>query len=159
MSEFRSMPSLQPQAAAGFRFAVVVSRFNAPITSRLEEGAVTTLLEYGADDPRVLYVPGAYELPMAAHRLALGGDVDAVICVGALIRGDTAHFDVLAQSTANAIQDVVRHTGIPVSFGLITCENLAQAEARAGGAHGNKGVEAAFAAIEMAALFTAIGGG
>ena len=102
-------------------------------------------------------MPGAYELPQAAHRLAAAGRYDAIVCIGALIRGETAHFDVLAHATAAAVQDAARATGVPMAFGVLTCEDHAQARARAGGARGNKGREAALAAIEMARLFAGDG--
>lgn len=154
MSELRSEAPFAEDAAAGLRFGVVVSRFNEDVTGRLRDGVTKTLERYGADpeDVLVVDVPGAYELPLAALRLAADGELDAVVCVGALIRGETSHFDVLAHSVAHAIQDAMRETGVPIAFGVITCENAEQAEARAGGEHGNKGVEAALAAIEMAIL-------
>ncbi len=155
MSEHRVASDLGQDAASPYRFAVVVSVFNEAITTRLCEAAVATLTQHGAvsDRIRVIRVPGAYELPMAAHRLAVAGEVDAVVCLGALVRGETAHFDVLAHSTASAIQDAARATGIPISFGVITCDSIEQAETRAGGECGNKGAEAALAAIQMAILY------
>ena len=125
------------------------------MTDRLEEGARQVLVEHGADVSavRTVHAPGAYELPMVAHHVASAGATDAVICLGTLLRGETAHFDVLAHAVAGAVQATVRETGVPVSFGVITCDTLQQAEARAGGEHGNKGAEAALAAIEMATLY------
>ena len=154
MSQDRPESTLDAQAGAGLRFAVVTSRYNTAITDRLRAGAVDALTAHGvaAGDIVTEWVPGAFELPMAAWRLARAG-VDGVVCLGALIRGETAHFDVLAHATAAAVQETVRESGVPVSFGVITTENLAQAEARAGGDHGNKGQEAALAALEMALLF------
>lgn len=154
MSELRSDAGLSADAGEGLRFAVVVSRFNEDITSRLCDAALETLAAHGVDDEDVLVVdvPGAFELPMAALAAAGSGEVDGVVCIGALIRGETSHFDVLAHSVALAIQNAFRETGVPMSFGVITCENREQAEARAGGVHGNKGVEAALAALEMALL-------
>lgn len=159
MSESRSRTDLAPDAAAGWRFGVVVSRFNEGITERLLEGARETLAAHGAsgDDVETVHVPGAYELPMGAALLASREDIHAVICVGALVRGETPHFDVLASSVAHALQDVAREFALPVAFGLITCDNEEQAWARAGGARGNKGEEAALAAIEMVALFARAG--
>lgn len=155
MSRLRAASDLPHDAAVGLRFAVVVSRFHEAVTARLRDGAVAALRAHGARElnVRVLQVPGAYELPMAAWRVARDGQVDAVICVGALIRGETSHFDVLAQATAQALQDAARDTGVPMAFGVLTCESVQQAEARAGGERGNKGSEAALAALEMALLF------
>lgn len=157
MSDLHPAPELQPDAAAGFRFAVVTSAFNATITERLRDGAVAALAAHGAEQVLQIAVPGAYELPMAAHRVAAAGKVSAVVCCGALIRGETPHFDVLAHSAAIAMQDAVRDTGVPITFGLITCDTMQQALARCGGDKGNKGAEAALAAIEMAAVFASIG--
>lgn len=155
MSELRGASDLGPEVAKPYRFAIVVSAFNVAITSRLCDGAVATLTHHGAalDQIQILRVPGAYELPMAAHRVATTGVVDAVVCLGVLVRGETPHFDVLAHSTAIAIQDAARKTGVPISFGVLTCESTQQAEARAGGECGNKGAEAALAAIQMAVLY------
>ncbi len=159
MSESRSQVELAPDAAAGWRFGIVVSRFNEEITERLLEGAREALSAHGATgkDVEVVRVPGAYELPMGAALLASREDIHAVICLGALIRGETSHFDVLASSTAHALQAVAREFALPVGFGLITCEDEAQAKARAGGDRGNKGAEAALAAIEMVGVFASAG--
>jgi len=159
MSEFRSQSDLAPDAAAGWRFAIVVSRFNESITERLLAGARETLAAHGAtgDDVETVHVPGAYELPIGAALLASREDIHAVICVGALIRGETPHFDVLASSVAHALQEVALEFALPVAFGLITCENEEQAWARAGGERGNKGAEAALAAIEMVGVFAGSG--
>ncbi|MFQ5742847.1 MAG: 6,7-dimethyl-8-ribityllumazine synthase [Acidobacteriota bacterium] len=137
--------------AAGFRFAVVRSCTNPALTERLLSGALDTLGKHGVGDDatRVIEVPGAFELPMMAAKLARGGHVDAIICVGALVRGETPHFDHLCAAVAQGIQWVAIQTGLPVTFGVLTCDTLDQARARAGGAKGNKGVEAAVAAIEM----------
>ena len=156
MSETHPANILAPDAASGKRFGVLASRFNEHITDVLLEGAVRTLHEHGADAVHVHRVPGAYELPFAAGALARTGGLDAIVCLGALIRGETSHFDVLAHSTAIALQEVGREHGLPVAFGVITCENEEQALARAGGTHGNKGEEAALAAIEMTQVFAAI---
>lgn len=154
MSQLRSDADLAADAASGKRFALVVSRFHGELTDSLRGAAETTLADHGAHahDIVTIRVPGAFELPMAADRMAASGRFDAVICLGVLIRGETAHFDVLAHATARAIQDVALITGTPVTFGVLTCDSRAQALARCGGEHGNKGVEAAVAAIEMAAL-------
>jgi 6,7-dimethyl-8-ribityllumazine synthase len=159
MSDQAPNPDLVSDAGAGRRFGVVASRWNAEIVDRLLVGAVATLQHYGVaeSDIRVTRVPGAYELPMAATALARSGNVEAVICIGVLVRGDTPHFDVLAHSVASALQDAARETSVPMSFGVLTTENLAQAEARAGGEHGNKGAEAAEAALEMAVVFDELG--
>lgn len=140
--------------AQGLRFALVVSRFNEALTSRLESGAVDCLLRHGADDGdiTIVRVPGAWEIPMVAARIAGDGSVDAVISVGALVRGGTAHFDLLAAEVAKGVAQAAVTTGVPMTFGVITAENLEQAVERAGTKMGNKGWEAALAAIEMARL-------
>jgi 6,7-dimethyl-8-ribityllumazine synthase len=140
--------------AQGLRFALVVSRFNEALTSRLETGAVDCLLRHGAkeDDIIIVRVPGAWEIPMVAARIAGDGSVDAVISVGALVRGGTAHFDLLAAEVAKGVAQAAVTTGVPMTFGVITAENLEQAVERAGTKMGNKGWEAALAAIEMARL-------
>jgi 6,7-dimethyl-8-ribityllumazine synthase len=140
--------------AQGLRFALVVSRFNEALTSRLESGAVDCLLRHGADegDITIVRVPGAWEIPMVAARIAGDGSVDAVISVGALVRGGTAHFDLIAAEVAKGVAQAAVTTGVPMTFGVITAENLEQAVERAGTKMGNKGWEAALAAIEMARL-------
>ncbi|HIA49721.1 MAG TPA: 6,7-dimethyl-8-ribityllumazine synthase [Acidobacteria bacterium] len=155
MSELPKHADLAPEAAAGFRFAVVVSRFNRRITKALLEGAQTTLATHGALDSDIFVceVPGAFELPVAASRLA-DGRFDAIICLGVVIKGETPHFDYLSFSVAHGIQEVAIRSGIPAIFGVLTCEHREHAEARAGGSKGNKGAEAAIAAIEMANLFS-----
>ena len=141
--------------AAGLRIAVAVSMFNDQITKRLCEGALQTAREYGLaeSDIDVFWVPGAFELPQIAVRLAQTGAYDAIACLGAVIRGETPHFEYVAGETARGLLDVALGTGIPVSFGVITSDNLAQAEARAGGSVGNKGSEAMYAAIHVASLY------
>lgn len=160
MSQIRQQADLEPGAAAGFRFALLVSRFNGDITGALLEGARTALQHHGAaaDAVHVYEVPGAFELPMTAAKLADRG-FDAIICLGALIRGETPHFDYLAAAVAGGISDTAMRSGVPVIFGVLTCERREQAEARAGGDRGNKGTEAALAAIEMANLFATISPG
>lgn len=140
--------------AQGLRFALVVSRFNEALTSRLESGAVDCLLRHGAEesDITIVRVPGAWEIPMIAARIASDGTVDAVISVGALVRGGTAHFDLIAAEVAKGVAQAAVTTGVPMTFGVITAENLEQAVERAGTKMGNKGWEAALAAIEMARL-------
>ncbi len=162
MSHLRKHAELSADAAAGFRFAVLVSRFNTEVTSALLEGARQTLHHYGAVEEAVTVheVPGAFELPVAAAKLAPAG-FDAIICLGALIKGETPHFDYLGAAVAHGICHVAVRSGVPVIFGVLTCERREQAEARAGGDRGNKGAEAALAAIELAGLFASLtpGGG
>jgi 6,7-dimethyl-8-ribityllumazine synthase len=144
-------------SAKGLSFAIVVSRFNESITERLLGGAVSTLESRGLDsDLDVWRVPGAWEIPLAAGELAKGGTYDAVICLGAVIRGDTPHFDYVAGECARGLQQVQIQTGVPMVFGVLTTGNVEQAEERAGGIHGNKGADAALTAIEMARLMRAV---
>jgi 6,7-dimethyl-8-ribityllumazine synthase len=140
--------------ASGLRFAVVVARFNSFITERLLEGAVDTLVRSGASagDVTVMRVPGAWELPLVAHRAAASGKYDAVIALGCLMRGDTIHFDLIAAEAAKGLSQAARDTGVPVAFGVLTTETLDQAVNRAGAKSGNKGGEAAMAAVEQARL-------
>ncbi len=144
--------------AKDLRVAIVASRFNETISKRLVDGALDCLARHGVPDERVsvAWVPGAFEIPAAAQRLASSGEVDAIVCVGAVIRGETAHFDYVAGHAMNGIADVGMRSGIPATAGVLTTENTAQAEDRAGGKMGNKGFEAALAAIEMANLFTSL---
>jgi 6,7-dimethyl-8-ribityllumazine synthase len=141
---------------AGLRVAIVVARFNEIVTTALLDGAVQALAHAGVadDDVTVVWVPGAFEIPTVAARLA--GDVDAVVCLGAVIRGETAHFELVANEAARGIGEVTRSTGVPCIFEVLATDDLAQAQARAGGAHGNKGWEAAMAAVEMARLLRAL---
>jgi len=140
------------------RVAVIASRFNETISRKLLDGALDGLKRHGVaeDDMSVAWVPGAFELPSTARRFAASGEVDAVVCVGVVIRGETAHFDYVAGQAAAGISEASVATGVPVIFGVLTTENSAQAEERAGGKMGNKGFEAAAAAIEMANLYAAI---
>jgi 6,7-dimethyl-8-ribityllumazine synthase len=134
--------------------AIVASRFHEDISERLVDGARAALLRHGVragDAHRP--VPGAFELPQAAGRLAAAGDVDALVCVGCVIRGETPHFEYVAGEAARGISEVGRSTGVPTTFGLITANTREQAEARAGGAVGNRGEEAALAALELLMLF------
>jgi 6,7-dimethyl-8-ribityllumazine synthase len=142
----------------GRRIAVAVSRFNEVVTRPLLEGAMAAFRRHGIaeEDVEVAWTPGAFELPLAARRLAESGGFDAVVCLGAVIRGETAHFDYVAGECAAGIQRVALDTGVPCVFGVLTTESLAQALDRAGGKHGNKGWEAATAAIEMAALLESL---
>lgn len=140
--------------ASGMRLAVVAGRFNGDVTKLLLAGAVDELRDRGLDPDAVpvVWVPGAFEIPLAAKRLVEGGELDAVICVGAVIRGDTPHFEYVAGECAAGISRVALDTGVPVAFGVLTTDDLDQALARAGGAEGNKGAEAAATAVEMVDL-------
>jgi 6,7-dimethyl-8-ribityllumazine synthase len=154
-------PALAPRLpAAGRRVAIVASRFHEDICGRLVEGARGALLGHGvrAGDVRVVWVPGAFELPQVAARLAAGGGVDALVCVGCVIRGETPHFEYVAGEAARGISEVGRTSGVPTTFGLITANTREQAEARAGGAVGNRGEEAALAALELLALYADLRG-
>jgi len=146
--------------ASKLRIAIVVSRFNELITERLRDGAIAAAEEHGidADGLDVVWVPGAFELAMAAQLLAESEEYDAIVCVGCVIRGETPHFEYVAGEAARGIGAVARESGLPVTFGVITSDTLEQAQARAGGSVGNKGREAMLAAIEMATLFTQLGG-
>ena len=139
---------------AGARIAIVAARFNDAVVSRLLEAALDTLAGHGVsrDEVPVVRVPGAFEIPVTARWLAHRGTVDAVVALGAVIRGDTPHFDYVSAETARGIQSVSIETGVPVLFGVLTCDDQVQADARAGGEHGNKGREAALAALEMISL-------
>jgi 6,7-dimethyl-8-ribityllumazine synthase len=141
-------------SAAGKRFAIVVSRFNAFITERLFQSAYDGLLRSGATkkDVALVRVPGAFEIPLAARTLAETGKYDAIICLGCLIRGDTAHYDVIVNEVTRGIGQSAQETGVPHAFGVLTCDTLEQAIDRAGLKMGNKGFEAALAAVEMANL-------
>lgn len=140
--------------AAGMRLAVVAGRFNENVTRPLLDGALEALREHGLDpaDVRVVWVPGAFEIPLVAKRLGASGEVDAVICVGAVIRGGTPHFDYVAGECAAGLTRAALDTGVPVAFGVLTTDDLEQALARAGGNEGNKGREAALTAVEMVDL-------
>jgi 6,7-dimethyl-8-ribityllumazine synthase len=146
--------------AQGLRFALVVSRFNEALTSRLEAGAVDCLLRHGADQERITLfrVPGAWEIPMLAAKLASGGAYDAIISLGVLVRGGTPHFDLIAAEVAKGLAGAALSSGVPLTFGVVTAENLEQAVERAGTKLGNKGWDAALAAIEMARLYQALAG-
>jgi len=141
-------------SAAGKRFAIVVSRFNEFITERLFRSAFDGLLRCGArrKDIQVIRVPGAFEIPSTARTLAETRKYDAIICLGCLIRGDTAHYDVIVNEVTRGIGQSAQETGVPHAFGVLTCETLEQAIDRAGLKMGNKGFEAALAAVEMANL-------
>jgi len=142
-------------SAEGYRFGLVVSRFNDFISSKLVEGAVDALKRHGAAEDQLLLVkvPGAFEIPLTAKKLAESGKVDAVICLGAVIRGSTPHFEYVAAEVAKGIAVVSLDTKVPVAFGVLTTDNLEQAIERAGTKSGNKGWDAALAAMEMVNLF------
>ena len=145
-------------AGAGTRIAIVAARFNELVTAPLVEGALSGLARAGVpqDAITVVWVPGAFEIPLVAERLT--ADVDAVICLGAVIRGETAHFELVANEAARGVAEVSRRTGVPCIFEVLATEDLAQAQARAGGAHGNKGYEAAVAALEMVDVLRQLAG-
>jgi 6,7-dimethyl-8-ribityllumazine synthase len=138
----------------GRRVAVVVARFHDAVTAKLLDGAVEGLRARGVDPDAidVAWVPGAFEIPLVAKRFATTAAYDAVICLGAVVRGETAHFDLVAREAARGTAEVARETGVPVIFEVLATDTLAQAEARAGGAQGNRGWDAAEAALEMADL-------
>ena len=145
--------------AEGFKFGIIVSRFNDFISSRLVEGAMDALLRHGATEEQVsvIKVPGAFEIPLTAKKLAESGRYDAVICLGAVIRGSTPHFDYVAAEVSKGIASVALESRIPVTFGVLTTDNLEQAIERAGSKSGNKGYDGAMAAIEMVNLFKELG--
>jgi len=144
--------------AEGMRFAIVASRFNDMITRRLLSGALDALSRHGADEDQidVAWVPGAFELPMVAQRLAESGRYDAVICVAAIIRGATPHFDYVAAEVSKGIAKVGLDTGVPTIYGVVTADSIEQAIERAGTKAGNRGVDAARSAIEMVNLMKAL---
>lgn len=146
--------------AHSLKTAIVVSRFNAFICERLLEGALDCLVRHGAqlEDQTVVRVPGSFEIPLACQRLAKNGHYDAIIALGAVIRGSTPHFDYVSSEVTKGVGQVSLHSGIPVAFGVLTTDTLEQAIERAGTKMGNKGVEAALAAIEMANLLRQIPG-
>ena len=142
----------------GLRLGIVVATFNDFITSRLLEGAKRALSAHGVsdDDVTVASVPGSFEIPLVAHKMAASGRFDAVICLGAVIRGETDHYEHVATEAVKGIADASVSTGVPVAFGVLTTDTLEQAINRAGGKQGNKGYDAAVAAIEMANLVRAL---
>jgi 6,7-dimethyl-8-ribityllumazine synthase len=141
--------------AEGLRFAIVVSRFNDFVTHRLLAGALDALERLGAEEKNVVVyrVPGSFELPLMAKRLATSGRWDAIICLGTIIRGETPHFEYVAAEAAKGIATAAMETGVPIVFGVITAETLEQAMDRAGAKSGNKGFEAAMTAVELANLY------
>ena len=144
--------------ATGMRFGIAVARFNDIVSQRLLEGAMDILVRHGAKeaDITVAWVPGAFEIPVAARELAEHGNVDAVVCLGVVIRGETSHFDLVAGEAARGVAAIHATTGIPTGFGVVTAETLEQALDRAGGKSGNKGAEAAMAAVEMVSVVRSI---
>ena len=140
--------------AHGRRFAVVAATFNEIVVRPLVEGALTCFRAHGLsdDDLHVVWVPGAFEIPLMGKRLAMSGMFDAIVCLGAVVRGDTAHFDYVAGEAARGIQAVALETGVPAAFGVLTTETMEQALDRAGGKHGNKGWDAAMTAMQMASV-------
>lgn len=141
--------------AKNMKIAIVVARFNEFITSKLLSGCVDCLIRHEAadEDLTVAWVPGAFEIPMAAKKLAESGKYDAVICLGAVIRGATPHFDYVCAEASKGIAQLSMQTGVPVAFGVLTTENIQQAVERAGTKAGNKGVDCAMTAMEMVNLF------
>lgn len=139
---------------AGRHVAVVVARFHEHVTAKLLQGALDRLRSRGVDrgSVDVAWVPGAFEVPLVAKRMAATGAYDVVICLGAVVRGETAHFELVAAEAARGVAEVARETGIPAIFEVLATETMAQAEARAGGAEGNRGWDAAETALEMADL-------
>ena len=144
--------------AKGYRFAIIVSRFNSFISDRLVEGALDALVRHGADEEDIdlIRVPGAFEIPVAAAKLARAEKYDSVICLGAVIRGSTPHFDYVSAEVSKGIASVSLESGVPVSFGVLTCDTIEQAIERAGTKAGNKGFDAAVSAIEMVNLFKSV---
>jgi 6,7-dimethyl-8-ribityllumazine synthase len=155
MAEFNGVPD-----GTGRRYAVVASRFNNNITSALADGAMDALVRHGcaSEDIDVVWVPGAWELPFAARRLAATERYNALVVVGAVIRGGTPHFDYICAETSRGLSLASSDYDIPIGFGLLTCDTMEQAEARAGGEHGNKGWDAVIAALEMSDLFERLDG-
>jgi len=144
--------------AVGKKFGIIVSRFNSFVSERLLEGALDTLLRSGAEDGAidVIRVPGAFEIPIMAQKMAKSGGYDAIICLGAVIRGATSHYDLVANEAAKGVAQVGLETGVPAIFGVLTTDTIEQAIERAGAKAGNKGSEAALAAIEMINLLSQI---
>jgi 6,7-dimethyl-8-ribityllumazine synthase len=154
MSENANQSFAPDLDASGLRFAIVVSRFNSFVTDRLLTGAMEALTKCGAEanEVDVLRIPGAFEFPVAVRAVAAQRRHDAIICLGAVIRGDTPHFDFVAGEAARGIASASAETGVPMAFGILTTNTVEQAEERAGGKSGNKGFDAAMTAIEMARL-------
>jgi len=143
-------------SAKGFRFALVVSKFNDFVTDRLQSGAVRALMAAGAEEAHLtlVRVPGAFEIPIAARHAAASGRFDAIVCLGCVIRGDTPHFEYIATAVAHGITDAASATGVPMAYGVLTTNSVEEAIERAGEGPSNKGWEAAAAAMEMAVIVT-----
>ncbi len=148
------------RSAKGMRIAIVAARFNHFVVDKLVAGALETLTQAGisGQDLDIVRVPGAFELPLAARKLALSHNYDAIITLGAVIRGGTPHFDYVAGECARGVSEAARDSGVPVVFGVLTCDDMEQATERSGGKHGNKGADSALAAIEMADLLRKLEG-
>ena len=145
--------------AQRLRFGIVVSRFNHLISVRLLEGCTAELRRRGSEDVHVAWVPGAFEIPQAARALAETRRYDAIVALGVVVRGGTPHFDYVCHGVTDGVREVMRDTGVPVAFGVLTTDDVEQALERAGGEHGNKGRDAAQAAIEMARLLPELSAG
>jgi 6,7-dimethyl-8-ribityllumazine synthase len=145
--------------ASGMKFGLIVSRFNSIVTERLKDGALDALCRHGAqeEDIDVVLVPGAFDIPLFAKKLAVTGKYDALICLGAVIKGETPHDEYIASAMTQGIREIMLTSGLPVSFGVLTTETVEQAIDRAGAKQGNKGFEAAVAAIEMVNVARALG--
>src|SRR3989344_2911236 len=145
-------------SAKGLRLAIVVSRFNSFITERLLSGALDALQRAGADEKKieVVRVPGSFEIPVAAKQFAQTGRYHAIVCLGCILRGDTQHFDFISAEVTRGVQLAAVETGVPLAFGVLTCDTLEQAIDRAGAKSGNKGAEVALAAVEMANLLARV---
>lgn len=143
----------------GKKFGIVNSRFNEFITQKLLDGALDALLRHGVkeEEIEVVWVPGSFEIPYAARKMAQGGEYDAIICLGAVIRGDTPHFDYICSQVSKGVAETALSTGVPTIYGLVTADTLEQAIDRAGTKAGNKGRDAALSAIEMVNLFAEMG--
>lgn len=144
--------------AKGLRFGLLVSRFNSFVSDRLVEGAIDALLRHGAekDDINIVRVPGAFEIPPTAKQMAESGRYDAIVCLGAVIRGATPHFEYVSAEVSKGVASVSIDSGVPVTFGVLTTDTIEQAIERAGSKAGNKGFDAAVAAVEMANLYKAL---
>jgi 6,7-dimethyl-8-ribityllumazine synthase len=144
--------------AKGFRFCLVVGRFNSFVTGRLVDGAVDAIVRHGgsAEDITIVWTPGSFEIPSVTKRAAASGKFDAVVTLGAVIRGGTPHFEYVAAEVSKGVAAVSMESGVPVTFGVLTCDNIEQAIERAGAKSGNKGADAAIAAIEMINLYKLI---
>src|ERR1700722_4437495 len=159
--KFKTVKTAGGLNASGLRFGVVVSQFNNFITDRLLSGALGALERGGAEERQiqVVQVPGSFELPLAAKKMAASGNFDSIICIGCILRGETSHYDVVVTETARGIQLAQLDTGVPLIFCVLTCDTLEQAIDRAGLKGGNKGYEAGLGAIEMGQLMRKLGGG